>query len=433
MRLRASGFGATPHTERGEDRPHILVVDGSLALRMDLRAALHGAGFHVTACESRAAARQALRVRGYAVAIVDAHLPDGSGLDLVKEIRAAHPGLRSIMISPDADPRQKATAVAAGAEDLFGKPIDMVPLLRCAVKLAGGPPKSRPSEAPRSPLRARRILVVDADPVFRRALAESLRSDGEEVLTAGSAEEAIALLSVDRVDGVVVDFRLPELGGLELCRRIRRESLQRQVPIMVVARPSDDVDAYRKAMGAGADDLVVRSKEPAMVKVRVRGLVSRMQRERERPGGLEARSPLDEMSAALVAPPRRTPSPPKGRPKSVPSAPSSYRPPAPSSYRPPAPSSLRAAPPPSFFPEIPSPPSSSPVLRQRRDEPDSNKVSSWSFPREAGDDRSSGAGLDRPLGAGPDRGSGVVQVGPPASRDGRSQPSARRGTSAGSK
>jgi len=371
MRPRPNGLPASSLAERGDERPHILVIDGSLPLRMDLRAALHGAGFHVTACESRAAARQALRARAFAVAIVDARLPDGSGLDLIKEVRSVQPGMRWIALATDADARLKAGAVAAGAEDLLGKPLEIVPLLRLAVKLAGNPVRTRSPDSTRSPERRQRVLIVDADPVFRRALADSIRSDSDEVLVSASAEEAIALLSVDRVDAVLVDFRLPEVGGLDLCRRIRSQSLQRFVPVLVVARPTDDVDAYRKAMAAGADDLVVRSKDPAMVKIRLRGLLSRAQKEKEKREG-KSWSALEELSATLPAlkDPFSVESAP--RPRSVPPPPSG-------SFRSPR---LRApsVPPPGGFRDRRSntvPPPPPPLPRDVRDQRANARASSW--------------------------------------------------------
>jgi DNA-binding response OmpR family regulator len=452
MLTRPSGLGSL--SERGDERPHILVIDGSLALRMDLRAALHGAGFHVTACESRASARQALRARGFGVAIIDAHLPDGSGLDLIKESRNVQPGMRWIVLAADADARLRANAVSAGAEDLLGKPVEIVPLLRLAVKLAGNPVRARTPESTRVPELRRRILIVDADPVFRRALADSLRGDGNEVLVGASTEEAIALLSVDRVDAVLVDFRLPEVGGLDLCRRIRSQSLQRFVPVLVVARPSDDVDAYRKAMAAGADDLVVRSKDPAMVKIRLRGLLSRAQKEKDKREG-KGRSALEELSATLPAlkDPFSLESAP--RPRSVPPPPGSSRsprvrtpsvPPPPGGFRDRSVRSKTAPPPPPpvgfrdqrasvnarakassalssssswSASSASSVPPSQRVLRELREEPDSTKISGWSLPREAGEERISG----------------IVPAGSARSRDLRdlrepkSQPATSRGTS----
>ena len=352
-------------TERGHERPHILVVDRSLTLRMDLRAALHGAGFHVSACESRASARQALRGRPCAVAIVDAHLIDGSGIDFVKEIRSIQPNVRVLVLAEKADPRMRATAAAAGAEEILSKPIEMVPLLHLAVRLAGNPLRAPQMLDPsRGPTRRRRVLLVDANEVFQRALADAIRSDGEEVIVSGSAAEALEFLSLDRVDAALIDYRLPEGGGVELCRRIRSHPLQRSIPILMVARPTDDVDAFRRAMAAGADDLVVRSKEPAIVKIRLRGLLNRAQRAAE--AGEDrgsARSSLEDL----------TPSQPAAMPRSIPKARS-------------------VPPPPGLFGDrsarVPSVPPGPPGFRDRdlREGPDSTAHAAWSSSREAGDD-----------------------------------------------
>jgi DNA-binding response OmpR family regulator len=330
---------------------------------MDLRAALHGAGFHVSACESRASARQALRGRPCAVAIVDAHLIDGSGIDFVKEIRSIQPNVRVLVLAEKADPRMRATAAAAGAEEILSKPIEMVPLLHLAVRLAGNPLRAPQMLDPsRGPTRRRRVLLVDANEVFQRALADAIRSDGEEVIVSGSAAEALEFLSLDRVDAALIDYRLPEGGGVELCRRIRSHPLQRSIPILMVARPTDDVDAFRRAMAAGADDLVVRSKEPAIVKIRLRGLLNRAQRAAE--AGEDrgsARSSLEDLAQ------------PAAMPRSIPKARS-------------------VPPPPGLFGDrsarVPSVPPGPPGFRDRdlREGPDSTAHAAWSSSREAGDD-----------------------------------------------
>lgn len=320
----------------------------------------------MSACESRASARQALRGRPCVVAIVDAHLIDGSGIDFVKEIRSIQPNVRVLVLADKADPRMRATAAAAGAEEILSKPIEMVPLLHLAVRLAGNPPRAPQMLDPsRGPTRRRRILLVDANEVFQRALADAIRSDGEEVIVSGSAAEALELLNLDRVDAALIDYRLPEGGGVELCRRIRSHPLQRSIPILMVARPTDDVDAFRRAMAAGADDLVVRSKEPAIVKIRLRGLLNRAQRAAE--AGEDrgsARSSLEDL----------TPSQPAAMPRSIPKARS-------------------VPPPPGLFVDrsargVPSVPPGPLGFRDRdlREEPDSAAHAAWSSSREAGDE-----------------------------------------------
>jgi DNA-binding response OmpR family regulator len=289
-RGRPGGPEPAARPERTEDsgsNPHVLVIDSSLTARMDIRAALHGAGFHVTACDSKASARQALRSRTYALAILDAVLPDGSGLDLIKEIRTIQTSrLPIVLVGSDREARDRMRIAAAVADEYLTKPYEMTRLLGLAIKLAGSSivarrPHERPHEATSSSQRGAKLLVADSAPAYRKALAESLRVDGHEVVVAGSTDEALALLAIERVDAVILDYRLPERGGLDTCRRIRSQSLQRFVQVLMVAGASDDVDAYRKAIAAGANDLVMRSPETTIVKVRLRGLLQREQESRE--------------------------------------------------------------------------------------------------------------------------------------------------------
>jgi DNA-binding response OmpR family regulator len=228
-----------------------------------------------------------------------------------------------MVLSTEAEAKQRLAGGNLGVDEFVGKPYDTGYVLRRASDLAGGirrakasapPPASSAAMSASSSLSAslssgfgassgavssmgassgatsssgassgatssspggKRVLIADGDPAIRRKLIDALRKEGHEAVTAGSGEEALALLAIDRVDAVILDFMLPGLGGLETCKRIRSESVQRFVPVMVVAGESDDPDAYRKALSVGADDLVIRQPDLLMVKVRLRVLFNR--------------------------------------------------------------------------------------------------------------------------------------------------------------
>jgi DNA-binding response OmpR family regulator len=306
MRKRQSVFGTEPRSEpspgpRSEqgDKPHALIVDDSLTVRMDLRAAFYGAGFHVTTCDTKAAALQALRSRTFAVIVLDVLLPDGTGLDVLKELRAlpAHGQTPVMILSTEVEVKQRLAGLNAGADEYVGKPYDTAYVLRRAADLAGSMRRTKPSVPPAptsspasssavsssapSVTMGKKVLIADPDPAHRRKLVEALRREGFETVTAGSGEEALALLEVDRVDAVLLDYRLPGIGGLETCRRIRAESVQRFVAVMLMAGEGDETDVYRKAMSAGADDLVVKLADPILIKVRLRAVLNRGRRDRE--------------------------------------------------------------------------------------------------------------------------------------------------------
>ena len=100
----------------------------------------------------------------------------------------------------------------------------------------------------------RRILVVDDEPQITRVLRRSLSGHGYEVQVASDGEEALAAFNVWKPDIVVTDLAMPNMGGLELCRRLRAIS---SVPMIVLSAKGDERIKV-EALDAGADDYVTK-------------------------------------------------------------------------------------------------------------------------------------------------------------------------------
>ena len=232
-------------------KPHVLVVDDSLTVRMDLRAVLHEAGFLVTACETKASAQKALRSRSYQLVILDILLPDGSGIDLLKEIRSEPEfvSLPVIMLSTEAEVRHRIRGLTSGADEYVGKPYDSAYIAKCARALAIGPTSAGAAHGEAAHT-GKKILVVDDSPTYLDALAEILREDGHDVVLAHSGEEALDLLAIESVDAIVLDLLMPGIGGLETCRRIRSSPAQQHIPVMMLTG-RDDKEARTQGMDAG--------------------------------------------------------------------------------------------------------------------------------------------------------------------------------------
>ena len=99
-----------------------------------------------------------------------------------------------------------------------------------------------------------RVLVVDDEPQIRRALRLALRANGYEVELAGTGEEALDLVSSRPPDVLILDLGLPDLDGVEICRRLREWS---RLPIIVLSVHGDDETKVR-ALDQGADDYVTK-------------------------------------------------------------------------------------------------------------------------------------------------------------------------------
>jgi two-component system, OmpR family, response regulator MprA len=117
-----------------------------------------------------------------------------------------------------------------------------------------------------------RILVVDDDRSVRDALRRALTLGGYEVESAEDGRQALQRLTAGSPDAVVLDVGMPEIDGLEVCRRVR--SSGDRVPIlMLTARDaiSDRIDG----LDAGADDYLVKPFDLGELKARIRALLRR--------------------------------------------------------------------------------------------------------------------------------------------------------------
>ena len=99
-----------------------------------------------------------------------------------------------------------------------------------------------------------RVLVVDDEPQFLRALATNLRGAGYEVETAATAAEALSAAALHPPDAVVLDLLLPDGNGRDVCRELRTWS---DAPIVVVSAVGDENEKIA-ALDAGADDYVTK-------------------------------------------------------------------------------------------------------------------------------------------------------------------------------
>jgi two-component system, OmpR family, KDP operon response regulator KdpE len=99
-----------------------------------------------------------------------------------------------------------------------------------------------------------RILIVDDEPQITRVLRRSLSSCGYEIQTADEGEEALEVFRKWKPDLVITDLAMPNMGGLELCRRLRSAS---RVPIIVLSVRGEERQKV-EALDMGADDYITK-------------------------------------------------------------------------------------------------------------------------------------------------------------------------------
>ncbi len=119
-----------------------------------------------------------------------------------------------------------------------------------------------------------KILIVDDEPDILEFLRYNMVKEGFEVFTAGNGIEGIKLAKQHKPDLIILDVMMPEMDGIEACRRIREEkSLSHTLIIFLTARSEDFTELA--AFDAGADDYVSKPIRPRILLSRIHALLRR--------------------------------------------------------------------------------------------------------------------------------------------------------------
>jgi two-component system KDP operon response regulator KdpE len=117
-----------------------------------------------------------------------------------------------------------------------------------------------------------RVLVCDDEAQILRALRVILRDAGFEAVPANTGEEALDVAAVGPVDAAIIDLVLPDIDGIEVCRRLREWS---KMPIIVLSAVGDE-EAKVRALAAGADDYVTKPFGPRELVARLEANLRRI-------------------------------------------------------------------------------------------------------------------------------------------------------------
>jgi two-component system phosphate regulon response regulator PhoB len=119
-----------------------------------------------------------------------------------------------------------------------------------------------------------RVLVVEDEPAQREVLAYNLEAEGFKVAKAETGDEALLLVEEETPDIIVLDWMLPGVSGIEVCRRVKSKSETRSIPIIMLSARSEEVDRVR-GLETGADDYVIKPYSVVELMARVRSQLRR--------------------------------------------------------------------------------------------------------------------------------------------------------------
>jgi DNA-binding response OmpR family regulator len=127
------------------------------------------------------------------------------------------------------------------------------------------------------------ILAIEDDPAILRGLADNLRFESYQVLTAADGESGFALIHEKRPDLIILDLMLPKLSGYEICRKVRAEGIR--TPILMLTARGEEADRVL-GLDLGADDYVSKPFSIRELLARIRAILRRAEPAKSMPDEL---------------------------------------------------------------------------------------------------------------------------------------------------
>jgi two-component system phosphate regulon response regulator PhoB len=102
-----------------------------------------------------------------------------------------------------------------------------------------------------------KVLLVEDEPAQREVLTYNLEAEGFLVVPASNGEEALILVEEEAPDIIILDWMMPQLSGIEVCRRLKMRPETHRIPVIMLSARGEEVDRVR-GLETGADDYVIK-------------------------------------------------------------------------------------------------------------------------------------------------------------------------------
>jgi DNA-binding response OmpR family regulator/signal transduction histidine kinase len=282
----------------------ILIVEDSETQALQLRFLLEEGGWEVVRASTAESALEELNRRRPALIIADYHLPGMRGDELCRRVRM-NIDTRDIPIliltAEEADGSERA-GLDSGADGYVSKSVaPEIFMVRVRAVLRAACERSSALVSGESRFHRARLLAIDDSPTYLSYLAETLSAEGYDVAKAANGEEGLGLIALQAFDCILVDLVMPDLDGIEVCRRInalgRTQDRAMSVVILTSCESKEDMT---RGLEAGADDFVGKSSDITVLKARIRALLRRKFFQEENQRIRERGAKLDQLLQAVT-------------------------------------------------------------------------------------------------------------------------------------
>lgn len=121
---------------------------------------------------------------------------------------------------------------------------------------------------------ANKLLIIEDEPDLRELLSFTLSREGYDVMEAETAETALRMLDSTLPDLAIVDWMLPGMDGIELVKRLRRDDVTEDLPIIMLTARGEEPDKL-KSFDVGIDDYITKPFSPRELLARIKALLKR--------------------------------------------------------------------------------------------------------------------------------------------------------------
>lgn len=120
-----------------------------------------------------------------------------------------------------------------------------------------------------------KVLLIEDEAAIREMLRFALQQEDYEVLQSETAQEATDILAHESIDLILLDWMLPGISGVELCKRLKKDNNSKKIPIIMLTARAEEDDKIQ-GLNAGADDYLTKPFSPRELMARIKAVLRRV-------------------------------------------------------------------------------------------------------------------------------------------------------------
>ena len=245
---------------------NILIVEDSRVINNTLTSRLREHNFNCFQSYDLAKAREILQENEITLVILDLHLPDGEGEDLIDEIKEANKDTKIVIFTSENDLLRRDELFRLGILDylLKGKNANLTvkEIINIIYSMQINPNYT--------------LLIVDDSRVIRKMMHKILFSCGYTILEAQNGAEAIQRVAEAEVDLMLLDMQMPDMSGLDALKQIKQDERNFNLPVFMISSTLD-IEVMRDAYKAGVLDYFKKPFSPEELKLKVEQVIKQKQ------------------------------------------------------------------------------------------------------------------------------------------------------------